>query len=212
MQYYPLFLDIRDKPVLLIGGGNIAYEKVLNLLKAGAKITIVSPDLLPPLARFNKRVTWIKKWFDPSDIRTDYFLVFGATGDSSLNSEISKLCLQKRILCNTVDDPKYCHFIVPSILRRGKLTLAISTAGVSPTLAKSIKSTLKLILGPEYTVFTRWVSQFRQQVLARIPTLAQRMAFWNAFYSCQPLDVLREQGREKLTQLGEEILVSHEGR
>ena len=209
MDYYPIFVDLKNKPVLIIGGGNIALEKIMNLLKSGPKITVIAPWIHPRILKFNKRIQCINRPFEPSDIIPHYLLVFGATGDSQLNQTISALCRQHRILCNTVDDPKYCHFIVPSLLRRGKLTVAISTAGVSPSLAKAVKDKLKQCLGCEYTVFSRWLVSFRQHVIATIPTLAGRMRFWKSFYQRDPLWHLRMGGVQRLITLSKDTLDEH---
>lgn len=198
MQYYPIFLDLKGKKVLVIGGGNIALEKILNLLKAGAVITVVAPEISAKVRRFNRRITYIQRYFEDSDIQTDYSLIFAATGDTQLNAYVSQVCLGQRILCNTVDDPKWCHFIVPSILRRGYLTVAISTAGVSPTLAKTVKHIIGQAIGPRYTQLTRWLASFRWDVRAKIPTLAGRMAFWTRFYQNRPMLLLRKSGLSAL--------------
>ncbi len=206
MKYYPLFLDIKGKDVLVVGGGNIALEKIQNLLKAGAKITVVAPLIRPSVARFNKRITFINRAFEESDIQEKYALIFGATGDSDLNKIISTLCTEKRILCNAVDDPKYCHFIVPSIFRRGLLTAAISTSGVSPSLAQQIRKQLAFCIGPEVTILTRWLEIFRKSVQTRIPTLSGRMQFWRNFYAKDPRRVLRLHGKKHLETVAETLL------
>lgn len=206
MQYYPLFIDLKGQPVLVVGAGNIAYEKVQNLLKAGAVLTLVAPWVHPSLERFSKRITFVRRCFEPSDISTRYRLVFGATGDSALNETISRLCLEQHILCNAVDDPKHCHFIVPSILRRGFLTVAISTSGVSPTLAIQLKQSLKKWIGPEYTMLTKWLATFRYKVIDRIASLEGRKRFWGRFYQKQPLTTLKEQGLTQLSKQAHHLL------
>ncbi len=211
MDYYPVFVDIRNKPVLVIGAGNIAYEKILNLLKAGPQLTVIAPEIAPSVARFSHRIRFVKRMVNlESDITQDYALVFVATGDSHLNAQVSQICLQKRIWCNAVDDPRYCHFIVPSILRRGKVTVAISTAGVSPSLAKAIKTKLRQCLGIEYTILSRWLAVFRQEVIQRIPTLSGRMLFWKAFYGQDPLWQIRVGKRSSLTTSTQSLLTQHE--
>jgi siroheme synthase-like protein len=206
MRYYPLFLDIKGKDVLVIGGGNIALEKINNLLKAGANITVIAPLIRPSVARFNRRITFFNRKVEDRDILEKYSLVFCATGESALNAHISKLCLEKRILCNTVDDPTWCHFIVPSIFRRGLLTVAISTSGVSPSLAQEIRKQLKYCIGPEVTVLTRWLAGFRLLVQSRIPTLSGRMAFWKRFYEKNPRVTLRLHGKKALEKKGMDLL------
>ena len=177
MDYYPLFLDLKGKQVLVVGGGPIALEKIVNLLKAGACITVVAEQILPQIRRFSRRIRFFERAFELADITPDYTLVFGATGDHGLNQTISRFCAQERILCNAVDDPANCHFIVPAIVRRGRLTVAVSTAGVSPLLAKSTKEKLKNVFGRDYTVLTRFMADFRKQVFTRIFTQKARFLF-----------------------------------
>ncbi len=201
MDYYPLFLDLKNKHVLVIGGGAIALEKIQNLLKAGAKITVIAPSISPPILRFNRRITFIHRAFQPNDIQTHYTLIFSATGDSKLNKTVSTLCKENRILCNAVDDPNFCHFIVPSIFRRGRITVAISTGGVSPTLAKDIKFKLKTWIDQDYTRLTRWLVGLRPKLKKSVSTLEKRKEFWTHFYAQNPIKILKQKGVRGLDHL-----------
>lgn len=201
MRYYPIFLDIRHRPVLVIGGGAIALEKIENLLKAGAKITVISPDILPSIRRFNRRVTLIERPFRRWDLSTRYALIFAATGESALNQRVSAICRRKRILCNTVDDPAYCHFIIPALVRRGPLTIAISTSGVSPLLAKRLKRQLLEWLGPEATILTKLMQRYRLQVKQRFDGFSARLVFWSRFLDSDPLATIQREGPKSI-QMG----------
>jgi len=211
VKYYPLFLDIKGKEVLVIGGGVIALEKILNLLKAGAKITVVAPEISKSVRRFNRRITYVYRKFQDQDIQEKYLLIFAATGDSTLNAKVSQACLKRRILCNTVDDPKWCHFIVPAIMRRGYLTIAISTAGVSPTLAKWVKTILYATFRKEVTQLTRFLNVFRQDIKVKIPTLSGRMMFWKDFYALKPMSIMRRSGIEALKKTAYNFLENYNG-
>lgn len=200
MRYYPVFLDIRNRPVLVIGGGAIALEKIQNLLKAGARITVIAPTILPAIRRFNRRVTLIERPFRRWDLSTRYLLVFAATGESDLNQWVSAACRRKRIWCNTVDDPAYCHYIIPALVRRGPLTIAISTSGVSPLLAKQIKRQLTEWIGPEYTILTRLMQAYRQQVKQRVSGFAGRLVFWSRFFDYDPVSVIKQEGRPHIEE------------
>lgn len=191
MQYYPLFLDIQHRPVLVIGGGPIALEKIQNLLKAGAKITVISPEILPSIRRFNRRITLIERPFEDSDISEIYQLIFAATGESKLNAAVSAECRRRRILCNTVDEPAHCHFIVPAMLRRGAITVAVSTSGVSPFLARELKDALRKIIGPEYTILTRILKKHRVSIKARFGSFQERLAFWRRFFDRDPIAAIQ---------------------
>ncbi len=192
MEYYPLFLDIKARPILIIGGGNIALEKIQNLLKAGAAITVISPEISTSIRRFNRRLTLIERPFEMSDISEKYLLIFAATGESTLNAAVSKECLGRRILCNTVDEPAFCHYIIPAILRRGAITVAVSTSGVSPFMAREIKDRLKQIVGPEYTVLSRILKKYRTSIKARFNSFQERLAFWRVFFDSNPIQMIQD--------------------
>jgi len=191
LKYYPIFLDIKDRPVLVIGGGNIALEKVGNLLKAGAKITLISPTILPSIRRFNRRITFIEREFHADDISENYIIIFAATGESKLNASVSATCRSRRILCNTVDEPAFCHFIIPAIVRRGAITIAVSTSGVSPYMARLLKEKLRHFIGPEYTILSRLLTKYRSSVKRRFLTFQDRLAFWKTFFEIQPAEKIQ---------------------
>lgn len=202
MQYYPLFLDIKGYPVLVIGGGNIALEKIQNLLKAGAQVTVISPEVTTSIRRFNRRLTLIERPFAMSDISETYQLIFAATGESALNAAVSQECRHRRILCNTVDEPAYCHFIVPAMLRRGAITVAVSTSGVSPFMAREIKDLLKQVVGPEYTILSRILKKYRASIKMRFNSFQTRLAFWRVFFDSNPIEMIRTGRRNTVeTQL-----------
>lgn len=200
MEYYPLFLDIKGRPVLVIGGGNIALDKIQNLLKAGAQITVISPEISTSIRRFNRRLTFIERAFEMSDISETYQLIFAATGKSELNAAVSEECRHRRILCNTVDESAYCHFIVPAMLRRGSVTVTVSTSGVSPFMAREIKDLLKNVVGPEYTVLSRILKKYRNPIKARFGNLQERLGFWRQFFAGNPARKIREGRRALLEQ------------
>lgn len=198
MRYYPLFLDIKDRPVLVIGGGFIALEKIINLRRAGANLTVIAPEIHPSIHRYRWRIQWIQRTFCPIDIQSRYVIVFGATGDSVVNRRIAGICQQRRILYNSVDDPVNCEFIVPAIVRRGEVTIAISTGGTSPTLAKLLKTTLQMVVGVEYTILTRILRQIRGNVFQRFPAQSDRFAFWKRLFCQNPLKLIHDGHRSVL--------------
>ncbi len=198
MRYYPLFLDIKNRPCLVIGGGKIATDKIRGLLTAGAKITVISKTISRQIKRYTRRIVWEERAFDLADISEKYRLVFGATGDSALNQQISEICLQKQILVNCVDDPDHCEFIVPAMLRRGPITVAVSTSGASPLLARDLKQTLKTQIGPVYTQLGRYLKQKRPWVHAKIETEEERKQFWERFFMGNPVTLLKSGGIDRL--------------
>ena len=140
MELYPVFLNLKNRSCLVVGGGEVASRKVAGLLRAGAKVRVVSPEISSQLRslRRNKKVQWKKKPFSAADIHGQR-LVVAATNHRSVNLSVAKVCRMKKIPVNVVDRPELCDFQVPSVIRRGALTLAISTGGASPALAKTIR-------------------------------------------------------------------------
>ena len=140
MEYYPIFMDIKGKPCVVIGGGRVAERKVLSLLNAGAKVCVVSPRLTDGIKKLvrERRVKVIKRAYKQGDIDSA-FLAYSATDKREINREIFKEAKGKGILLNVVDVPDMCNFIVPSVVERGDLLIAISTSGKSPALAKRIR-------------------------------------------------------------------------
>lgn len=140
MRYYPVFLDIAGKPVVVIGGGNIALQKIEGLVDAGADVTVISPDVLPDIQGYfdaGKAMHIAREW-RPGDL-SGFVLVFVATDDRSTNAVITQEGREKGIWVNAVDDVPNCDFIMPGIVRKGDITLAISTAGKSPAMARKLR-------------------------------------------------------------------------
>ena len=167
MKYYPINLNITNKHVLVVGGGPVGVRKAQTLLDCGAQVTLVSPDvakeadLLTPA----ERVTIKRRAFKEEDL-TGMFLVIGATDDMPLNRQISRLAHEKNMLCNIADVPDACNFILPSILRQGDFTVAISTGGKSPAFSKAMRKKLSAQFGPEYGCFLTLMGAVRQKLLA----------------------------------------------
>lgn len=142
-MYYPVFLDLRGKPVLVVGAGKVAVRKVRGLLDAGAKVTVVSPAQLPEFGKLP--VTLRPRRFRRSDIRGQT-LVFAATDDRRVNHSVSEAANAAGIPVNVADAPEECAFLVPSRIHRGNLQVAVSTSGQSPTLAIAIRKKIETVL------------------------------------------------------------------
>lgn len=138
MAYFPFFIDIENKKGLIVGGGRIAAHKAEKMKPFGAKITIIAPDIMDKLKQ-DPAFLCEERAFVPEDIR-DCAFVIAATDDRELNHRISALCQEKGILVNVVDDKDYCGFLFPSLVKEGKLTAGISTAGASPQIAAELRS------------------------------------------------------------------------
>ena len=144
MAYYPLFLDLSGKNVLVVGGGRVAQRKVALLLQFEASVFLVSKDLTEYLREqvHDNHVHLLGTTFDSKHLK-DVFMVFAATDDTRFNHRISKMAREKGILVNAVDQPEDCDFIVPSLIKRGDLSIALSTSGKSPALAKRLRKKVR---------------------------------------------------------------------
>jgi len=168
MRYYPVNLDILDRPCLVIGGGAVGARKVATLLDCGARITIVSPrvdERLHQLAAAGA-VRLHRRAYQAADL-SGMFLVIGATDDERLNTRIKADADRLGVLCNIADRPKECHFILPSVINRGDLIIAVSTSGKSPAFAKHLRRELEVQFGPEYEIFLRLMGAIRDRLLSR---------------------------------------------
>ena len=166
-MFYPLFMDLRGRRVLVVGGGDVAERKVDSLLQAEASVTVVSPDLTPGLQKLQESgaIRSIRRKFDEPDLE-DALLVISATDDPDIQRRVAVLARAKRILVNTVDQPKLCDFIVPAIVRRGDLVAAISTSGKSPVLAATLKAKMESIITDDAARAARLLGDIRSEIHA----------------------------------------------
>jgi len=166
MQYYPVCLDIRGRDCLVVGGGGVGARKAKGLLAAGARVTVVSPELTPELQALTPDpVRWRQRGYRPEDL-DGMFLVFGATDDEALNRRIYADAGERNVLCNIADRPEVCSFILPSVVRRGDLLIAISTSGKSPAFAKKLRKDLERQYGEGYARFLRLMGAIRERLLS----------------------------------------------
>jgi len=148
-RYYPLELDLRGQPVLMVGGGSIAARKLPELLACGAKVTVVSPVVSEMTQRLLPGLEWLQRAFHSEDIHGRK-LVFACTNDTAVNAHIAELCREVDIPCNRADAAKTGTFIVPGVVRRGSLTVSVSTSGRMPSLTRHLKRKLSALLGEEW--------------------------------------------------------------
>jgi precorrin-2 dehydrogenase/sirohydrochlorin ferrochelatase len=167
VKTYPIFAIIEDKPCLVVGGGAVGERKVLDLLAAGARVTVVSRTLTPELAALADRgeITYLPEDFGESQVE-GMALIMAATDDPQVNARVSAAAQARAIWVNVADEPEYCTFIVPAQVRRGDLTLAISTGGASPALARQVREELQQHFGPEYGPYLDLLRRVRTRVLA----------------------------------------------
>lgn len=191
-HYYPVLLDLRGRPCVVIGGGTIATGKVDGLLEAGAMVTVIAPELTPKLAALAAagRVRHLARPYQTGDL-AGAFLAIGATDDRAANAAVWEEATARNLLFNAVDDVPHCNFIAPSILRQGDLTVSISTSGKAPALAVRLKERLAPELGPEYARFLELAGQLRDGLAAAVPDFEQRKALWYRLVDSDVLSLLR---------------------
>jgi precorrin-2 dehydrogenase/sirohydrochlorin ferrochelatase len=157
-MYYPVSLKISGRLCVVVGGGRVAAQKIKALLRAGARVRIVSPTAGPALKGLDIR----HREFRDSDV-SGAFLVIAATDDPRVNARVRAACEKRKILVNVVDRPELCTFIAPSTFRRGPLTIAISTQGTAPGLAKTLRRELERIFPPEFGRLVRLIGRTRRR-------------------------------------------------
>jgi len=184
MDYLPIFFKISQKQCLVVGGGDIALRKINLLLKAGATVECIAPCFCQALVdhSLNETLTLTKKTFVATDIQNQS-LVISATNDKRLNAEVSRLAHDGNIPVNVVDAPELSSFIMPSIVDRSPLLIAISSAGRAPVLARIIRAKLETIVPSAYGRLAEIAGDYRQQVKDKFPHIKDRRAFWESALS-----------------------------
>jgi len=163
--YYPIFLNISGKRCVVVGGGQVSLRKAKALLEHGASVEIISPDACPELNKLAEdgEISVLPRSYQAGDLE-DAFIVIAATSDRGTNLEIAREAQGKAVLVNVVDDRENSDFIVPSYVRRGDITIAISTAGRSPALARKIRTRLEKDFGDEYASLARLIGEVRAEI------------------------------------------------
>jgi len=177
MALFPAFLKMAGRRCLVVGAGPVAEEKIEGLLHTDAKITVVAPDAtarVQSLARARK-IRWQRRTFRPADL-SGTFVVIAATSSPKLHAEIFRRARRLGVLCNSVDDPENCDFYYGSVVRRGELQIAISTAGHSPALAQRLRKKFEKQIGAEYERFVTTLGAARKRLFAKSLSPARRKA------------------------------------
>lgn len=211
MLYFPVYLDLKDRPVLVVGGGEIAEGKLTQLVDAGAAVRLVSPNLTPKLAEMATagRIEYRERPFEPADLE-GVFLVISATDDQAVNQSVATLAAERGLLCNVVDQPALCNFITPSLVTRGRLQISVSSGGASPSLTQRVKREIAGLIGDEYAQLLELASEMRQEAKKRIPDFNRRRAVLHAFVESEALDLIREGRIDDARRLGRQFLEQEE--
>lgn len=169
MALYPIFVETKGRPVLVIGGGHVGAEKVRGLLNGEADITVVSPTLIEEMQGYKDagRIKHIGREYREEDLDGGWDFIMVATDDGAVNAEVSAAGRKRRIWVNAADDPKNCDFILPSVVRKGKITLAASTSGTSPALARRLREELDAYLTEDMPALADLLAEVRQEIRAR---------------------------------------------
>jgi precorrin-2 dehydrogenase / sirohydrochlorin ferrochelatase len=166
VKYFPVFLNLEGRLCVVTGGGRVAERKVRSLLNAGARVKVISPKLSSRLSGLEKKgkIEYQARPFRAADLR-GAFLAIAATDDRSVNGLVFQQGVKQKIPVNVVDDPGQSSFIVPSLIRRGDLSLAISTSGRAPALARALRRRLQVEIGPEYELWLKILTAARKKIL-----------------------------------------------
>jgi len=208
MRYYPVYLNLTERPTVVIGGGTIAEGKVLGLLEADAQVNLIAPEVTATLQDLaaNGKIHWEQRSYQTGDLH-DATLAISATDDRQVNQQVWAEARQGGILVNVVDDPPYCDFIAPAIVRRGDITLAISTNGKMPALAAHLRRQIEKSFGEEYVALLDLTSPLREELSAKHLDYGIRQQLWRRlFEETDILELLRRGETEKARSLAKEVL------
>src|SRR5215510_6713720 len=172
MSYLPIYLEMMGRRCLVIGGGSVAERKIANLLEVGAKVSVISPEVTESVARWAKdhAIEILARRYQPGDL-ANAEIVFVATDDREVNARVHKEARSLGVWVNAADDPAHCDFILPSLLRRGHLIVAVSTGGTSPALARTIREELELYFTDDYEQLAKLAAEVRDALHARSLTV-----------------------------------------
>ncbi len=206
-RFYPIFLDLAGRRAVVLGGGAVAARKAASLAAAGADVLIISPRLGPELARMASEgmVRHTAKMYAPGDL-AGAFIVVAATDDPAANLEAADEARASGALINCVRPPEAGDFIVPSSIARGGLTIAISTGGGCPALARELRAELETLVGREYGAFLEFLEEARDYLKKNLPDEKDRREALTALVESDLAEVFREAGDDKARQKGREML------
>jgi siroheme synthase-like protein len=172
MSYFPIYLDMSRRRCLVIGGGAVAERKIAALLETGAEVTVLAPDVTDVVAGLSKQnaIRFTARCYEDGDL-DGFELAFVATDDPQVNAAVYREGRSRGVWVNSADDPARCDFILPSVLRRGDLTVAVSTGGTSPALARTVREELELYFTQEYESLAKLAAEVREELSNRSITV-----------------------------------------
>lgn len=182
MPLFPIFIDLKGRRALIVGGGRVALRKAERLMPYGADICAVAPEFIPGFAGI-PGVTLLERRFEPGDIE-GAALVIAATDDPELNAAVSELCRWENIPVNVVDDLEKCSFVFPALVQRGELSVGISTGGASPSAAQYVRRGVEQLVPEGFEGILDFLSAHRAEVKAALPPERRAAAFAALFERC----------------------------
>lgn len=209
MTVYPLFVDLRGRRCVVVGGGPVAEAKAAALLECGADVVVVSPGLTERLKSWaaEGKVRWEPRPYRTGDLEGAW-LVVSAPDAPEVNRRVWHEAQARRVWMNAVDDPAHCSFIAPAVHRQGDLVVAVSTSGKAPALAVRLRDHFASQLGPEYAAFLELAGELREELARRVPEFGSRRDLWYRIVDSGVLEDLRagqgERARERVRRMVEE--------
>jgi precorrin-2 dehydrogenase/sirohydrochlorin ferrochelatase len=209
VYYYPLFLKVEKRACLVVGGGEVGARKVKTLLHCGGLVGVVSPEVVPWLAKKIQEgaVEKVGSHYEEHQLQ-GRFLVIAATDDKALNCRIAQDAEKRGLLCNVVDYPQEGNFILPALVQRGALTLAISTSGQSPALARQLRQELEKRFGMEYADFLELMGAVRSRLLAESQDFRANKKLFDQLVQSPLLELVRRRDRDGVDHLLRTVLGS----
>tara|TARA_B100000035_G_scaffold245073_2_gene213637 strand:- start:87 stop:1457 length:1371 start_codon:yes stop_codon:yes gene_type:complete len=189
MDNFPIFLDIKDKPVLVVGGGDIAYRKIKLLIKSKPNIKVIAKKICSEILDLEEKfsIKIVKKEFHVDDIEFP-IIIIAATNDKSLNKQIAKEGLRKKIPVNVVDQPSLCSFTMGSIVERGSLVISISSSGKAPVLVRHLREKFEKLIPDSYKDLVDLAGKLREKVKKTIKIDNKRRIFWEKFFDIENIN------------------------
>ena len=206
MSYYPAYLDLKGRLVLLVGGGDVAGRKLASLLDAGAMVRLVSPQLgCLCKKQLDAAVEYLERGFQPGDF-DGVCLAVSATDDEAVNRAVAAEAAKRNVFVNVVDVPPLCSFIVPAILRRGGLIISASTGGAAPAVARRVREHLEGDFGPEWGPYLELMRALRGRVLSKGRPSRENRPLFEALAEAPLRDLIRQEKWAELEKTCSDIL------
>lgn len=207
MSFYPINLELKDRICVVVGGGRVATRKACGLLTCGAKVRIISPELTETLIALlqEEKLEWLQRVYRQGDLQ-GIFLVIAATDDELVQEQVYREAEERGILANVADVPSRCNFILPATIRQGDLTIAVSTGGKSPALAKQLRMELEKRFGPEYKILVDILGSLRRDILDQGRPQAENEVLFNRLLHKDMISWIKNRQQDAIRHHFESVL------